>query len=149
MTSRTRIKIVVRRKTRKSIPNPNGLELLKKEPLEELKRFTATLIRNDPNRLSTWLYRYDVAIRRNEATLALQALLQAKKILEKSNADRSGEKELHTRINDFAKSNLVPHNNAKENFDCWSIYCIDGDTGSRLKSVQLPRLHVRSCPSLF
>ena len=101
-----------KKKNKKVDPDPDGLELLKKEPLEELKRFTATLMKNAPNRLSTWLYRYDVAIRRNKATMALQALLQAKKIFEKSNADRSGEKELHTRISDFAKSNLVPQNNA-------------------------------------
>lgn len=104
-------KNIGKNKDKKVDPDPDGFELLKKEPLEELKRYTATLVKNAPNRLSTWLYRYDVAIRRKKATMALQALLQARKILEESNTDCSdGKMELHSRISDFATSNLVPQN---------------------------------------
>lgn len=98
-----------KKKEKKVDPDPDGLELLKKDPLEELRRYTANLVKNAPNRISTWLYQYDVAIRRRKATMALQALLQAKKILDESN-DRSYENQLFSRISDFSASSLVPKN---------------------------------------
>jgi peptide alpha-N-acetyltransferase len=52
--------------------DPDGLELLKKDPLEEAKHYSAILSINAPKRVSTWIRQYDVAIRRGKGLLALQ-----------------------------------------------------------------------------
>ena len=52
--------------------DPNGEELLKKDPLEEAKKYAATLVKNAPNRFSTWITQYDVSIRRGKLLMALQ-----------------------------------------------------------------------------
>jgi NMDA receptor-regulated protein 1 len=52
--------------------DPDGKELLKKDPLEEAKNYSAILAKHAPNRLSTWMFQYDVAIRRGKALLAMQ-----------------------------------------------------------------------------
>ena len=52
--------------------DPSGEELLKKDPLEEAKKYVATLVKNAPNRFSTWIAQYDVSIRRGKLLMALQ-----------------------------------------------------------------------------
>jgi peptide alpha-N-acetyltransferase len=52
--------------------DPDGKELLKKDPLEEAKTYSAMLAKHAPNRLSTWILQYDVAIRRGKALMAMQ-----------------------------------------------------------------------------
>ena len=75
--------------------DPNGDALLKRDPLEEAKKFSAILSRHAPSRLSTWLLQYDVAIRRKKAVLAMQALFKGR-ALDPQNG------ELFTRIVDFS-----------------------------------------------
>ena len=75
--------------------DPNGEALLKRDPLEEAKKFSAILSRHAPSRLSTWLLQYDVAIRRKKTVLAMQALFKGR-ALEPQNG------ELFTRIVDFS-----------------------------------------------
>lgn len=75
--------------------DPNGEALLKRDPLEEAKKFSAILSRHAPSRLSTWLLQYDVAIRRKKAVLAMQALFKGR-ALDPQNG------ELFTRIVDFS-----------------------------------------------
>ena len=58
--------------------DPDGLELLKKIPLDEAKKYAATLVKNAPHRLSTWLCQYDVCSRRGKALMALKSLFRAK-----------------------------------------------------------------------
>jgi hypothetical protein len=53
-------------------PDPDGKELLTKDPLEEAKNYSATLAKHSPKRLSTWMLQYDVSIRRGKALLAMQ-----------------------------------------------------------------------------
>jgi peptide alpha-N-acetyltransferase len=60
--------------------DPNGEELLKKDPLEECKKFTSMLAMYNPKDINTWILRYDVAIRRNKVLICLQALHRAKSI---------------------------------------------------------------------
>mmetsp|Transcript_20010 Transcript_20010/g.29024 ORF Transcript_20010/g.29024 Transcript_20010/m.29024 type:complete len:901 (+) Transcript_20010:308-3010(+) len=76
--------------------DPDGEELLKRDPLEEAKKYSATLSKHAPNRISTWMGQYDVAIRRKKVLMALQALFKAKAIDKESN-------ELFTRIVDFVQ----------------------------------------------
>jgi peptide alpha-N-acetyltransferase len=52
--------------------DPDGKELLKKDPLEEANKYSAVLAAHAPNQLSTWMLRYDVAIRRRKALIAMQ-----------------------------------------------------------------------------
>lgn len=52
--------------------DPDGLELLKKDPLEEANKYSSMLALHAPNELSTWILRYDVAIRRGKALIAMQ-----------------------------------------------------------------------------
>lgn len=52
--------------------DPNGDELLKKNPIEEAKKYSAILSKYAPKRVSTWLLQYDVAIRRGKILMALQ-----------------------------------------------------------------------------
>ena len=75
--------------------DPNGEALLKRDPLEEAKKFSAILSRHAPSRLSTWLLQYDVAIRRKKTVLAMQALFRGR-ALDPQNG------ELFTRIVDFS-----------------------------------------------
>ena len=75
--------------------DPNGEALLKQDPLEEAKKFSAILSRHAPFRLSTWLLQYDVAIRRKKTLLAMQALFKGRALDPKNG-------ELFTRIVDFA-----------------------------------------------
>jgi hypothetical protein len=75
--------------------DPLGKELLKKDPLEEAKKYSATLARYAPKRLETWILQYDVSILRKKPLLALQALHKARSIDPEST-------ELFTRIVDFA-----------------------------------------------
>jgi peptide alpha-N-acetyltransferase len=60
--------------------DPDGKELLKKDPLEEAKNYSAILSKHCPNRIGTWVLQYDVSIRRKKTLLALQALLKMKKL---------------------------------------------------------------------
>lgn len=73
-----------------------GEELLKKDPLEEGKKFSSMLAIYAPKDLNTWIQRYDVAIRRGKALICLQALLKARAIDPDSSA-------LFARILDFEK----------------------------------------------
>jgi len=75
--------------------DPDGKELLKRDPLSEAKRYVATLVKNAPNRFGTWILQYDVAIRREKTMMALQALFKAKSI-------DSGNCELFDRVVHFA-----------------------------------------------
>lgn len=81
--------------------DPNGQELVKRDPLEELKKYTATLVKNSPNRPMTWIIQYDIAIRRGKVMMALQALHKAKSL----DPDSS---DLLTRIVDFASKDTSP-----------------------------------------
>lgn len=60
--------------------DPEGKELLKANPLEEAKKYSAILSKHCPKRPDTWALQYDVAIRRKKAMLALQALLRLKNL---------------------------------------------------------------------
>mmetsp|Transcript_12430 Transcript_12430/g.15558 ORF Transcript_12430/g.15558 Transcript_12430/m.15558 type:complete len:906 (-) Transcript_12430:163-2880(-) len=87
--------------------DPDGKELLKRDPLEEAKKYVATLVKNAPRRFSTWILAYDVAIRRGKETMALQALFKAKTLNPQS-------PQLFTRIVDFAlkqQKNTSPNPN--------------------------------------
>ena len=55
-----------------------GKELLKADPLDEARKYSAILSKHCPKRLGTWVLQYDVAIRRKKVMLALQALLRLK-----------------------------------------------------------------------
>ena len=57
--------------------DPNGEELLKKDPLEELRKMAAMLARYAPQNVETWTIGYDVAMRRSKVLMALQALCKA------------------------------------------------------------------------
>lgn len=61
-------------------PDPLGKELLKKDPVEEAKKYSSMLAQYAPRRVETWTLRYDVAIRRKKALMALQALHKARLI---------------------------------------------------------------------
>eukprot|EP00566_Odontella_aurita_P002766 CAMPEP_0113530782 /NCGR_PEP_ID=MMETSP0015_2-20120614/3136_1 /TAXON_ID=2838 /ORGANISM="Odontella" /LENGTH=909 /DNA_ID=CAMNT_0000429553 /DNA_START=181 /DNA_END=2910 /DNA_ORIENTATION=+ /assembly_acc=CAM_ASM_000160 len=66
--------------------DPDGVALLKLDPLEEAKKFSAILSTNAPTRVSTWVLQYDVAIRRGKQLMALQALFKAR-ALEPENSE--------------------------------------------------------------
>ena len=74
--------------------DPLGKELLKKDPLEEAKKYSALLARYAPQLLETWIIQYDVASRRKKSLMALQALFKARAI-----DSESGD--LFSRIVDF------------------------------------------------
>mmetsp|Transcript_25596 Transcript_25596/g.24508 ORF Transcript_25596/g.24508 Transcript_25596/m.24508 type:complete len:891 (-) Transcript_25596:61-2733(-) len=76
--------------------DPNGEELLKLDPLEEAKKYVATLVKNAPNRFSTWILQYDVSVRRGKMLMALQALFKAQSF-------DAASSELFSRIVDFAQ----------------------------------------------
>ncbi len=94
-------------KVTKKDNDPDGLELLKKDPLEEAKRYASTLVRNAPNRIETWLCQYDICILRGKATMALQALCKAK-ALDQCCEDGA----VFRRIVDFSKNVECTSNNA-------------------------------------
>ena len=75
--------------------DPDGKELLKKDSLEEAKKYSAILSRHCPTRFGAWVLQYDVSVRRNKVLLALQALYKMKQ-LDDQNAD------YFTRLVDFA-----------------------------------------------
>ena len=60
--------------------DPDGEELLKKDPLEESQKYASIITSYAPNRFKTWMLQYDVAIRRKKYLLALQALFRARAI---------------------------------------------------------------------
>ena len=60
--------------------DPNGEELLKKDPLEESQKYASIITQFAPKRFKTWILQYDVAIRRKKYLLALQALFRAHEI---------------------------------------------------------------------
>ena len=60
--------------------DPDGKELLKADPLDEARKYSAILSKHCPKRLGTWVLQYDVAIRRKKVLLALQALLRLKQL---------------------------------------------------------------------
>lgn len=80
--------------------DPDGKTLLDKDSLEEAKRFTGTLVKNAPTRLSTWICQYDVSIRRGKFMMALQALFKVKALDPKSS-------ELFTRIVDLKQKTFL------------------------------------------
>lgn len=75
--------------------DPFGLEYLKKDPMEEAKKYSSMLAKFAPKNLETWILQYDVAVRRKKPMLALQALFKARSIDGESS-------ELFVRIVDFA-----------------------------------------------
>jgi len=87
--------------------DPDGKELLAKDPLEEAKKYVATLVKNAPNRISTWLCQYDVAILRGKYFMALQALKKADK-LESCSANH----EVFSRLIEFSKLEIKVHKHA-------------------------------------
>ena len=76
--------------------DPDGEELLKKDPLEESRKFSSMLAMYAPKEIRTWILRYDVAIRRGKALICLQALYKARAIDPNNSA-------LFARIVDFEK----------------------------------------------
>lgn len=60
--------------------DPNGEEMMKKNPLEEGKKYSAILSKHCQHKLETWALQYDVAIRRKKWLLALQALFRLRKM---------------------------------------------------------------------
>jgi hypothetical protein len=56
--------------------DPNGKELLMKDPLEEAKNYSSILAKYAPKRFETWTSQYDVSIRRKKLLLALQAIFK-------------------------------------------------------------------------
>jgi N-alpha-acetyltransferase 15/16, NatA auxiliary subunit len=77
--------------------DPLGYEYLKKNPLEEAKKYTQMLTNYVPQSIQAWILQYDVSVRRKKALLALQALHKAQQI-DATNA------EVFTRIVDFLKN---------------------------------------------
>jgi peptide alpha-N-acetyltransferase len=55
--------------------DPEGLDFLKRDPLEEAAKLSSALARHAPKRFETWMIQYDVAIRRKKGLLALQVSL--------------------------------------------------------------------------
>lgn len=60
--------------------DPFGKELLKKDPLEEAKKYSSILASYAPKCLETWILQYDVSIRRKKPLMALQALHKARSV---------------------------------------------------------------------
>ena len=60
--------------------DPNGEEMMKKDALEEGKKYSAILSKHCQHKLETWALQYDVAIRRKKWLLALQALFRLRKM---------------------------------------------------------------------
>jgi hypothetical protein len=60
--------------------DPLGQELLKKDPLEEAKNYSAILSKHCRNTFETWALQYDVSARRKKWLLALQALFKMRSL---------------------------------------------------------------------
>mmetsp|Transcript_30264 Transcript_30264/g.73657 ORF Transcript_30264/g.73657 Transcript_30264/m.73657 type:complete len:909 (+) Transcript_30264:303-3029(+) len=60
--------------------DPEGKELLKKDPLEEAKKYSSILSKHCPQREETWAFQYDIGARRKKPIVALQALLQLQRM---------------------------------------------------------------------
>lgn len=75
--------------------DPLGLEYLKKDPMEEAKKYSSMLSNYAPKQFQSWVLQYDVAMRRKKPLLALQALHKMKKLDPESS-------ELFLRTVDFA-----------------------------------------------
>ena len=75
--------------------DPDGKELMKKDPLEEAKKYTSILAKYSPGRFETWTLQYDVSIRRKKTMLALQALYKLRQL-------DSAHPEFFSRVVDFA-----------------------------------------------
>ena len=56
--------------------DPDGEELMKKDPLDEAKKYSAILSKHSPKKIGTWALQYDVSIRRKKVLLALQSLFK-------------------------------------------------------------------------
>ncbi|CAJ1952474.1 unnamed protein product [Cylindrotheca closterium] len=56
--------------------DPNGDEMMKRDPLEECQKYSSILSKHCPHKLETWTLQYDVAMRRKKWLLALQALFK-------------------------------------------------------------------------
>lgn len=52
--------------------DPEGKELLALDHLEEAKKYSSTLVRHAPKRMSAWLLHYEVSVRRGKLLMALQ-----------------------------------------------------------------------------
>ena len=87
--------------------DPDGQILLKKDPLEEAKKFSAILSKNAVSRLSTWILQYDVASRRGKGLLALQALLKAKSLAPESSAVFARIVDLGSKFDSLISSEIV------------------------------------------
>jgi N-alpha-acetyltransferase 15/16, NatA auxiliary subunit len=74
--------------------DPLGMEYLKKDPLQEAKKYSSMLAQFAPQNLETWIFQYDTALRRKKPLLALQALFKARSVDKDSCA-------LFSRIVDF------------------------------------------------
>jgi peptide alpha-N-acetyltransferase len=75
--------------------DPEGKDLLNKDPLEEARKLSSILSKHSPNRVGSWALQFDVAIRRKKGLMALQALCNMKRLDPKSPL-------LVTRLADFA-----------------------------------------------
>lgn len=60
--------------------DPDGEELLKKDALEECKKYSAILSKHCKNRVETWALQFAVSVRRKKWLLALQALFKMRSI---------------------------------------------------------------------
>jgi hypothetical protein len=60
--------------------DPEGKELLAKDPLEEANNFSSILSKHCPRRFGAWTLQYDVSIRREKRLLALQALFKMRSL---------------------------------------------------------------------
>lgn len=60
--------------------DPYGEELVKKDPLEEAKNYSAVLSKHCKTRFETWALQFDVSIRRKKWLLALQALFKMRSL---------------------------------------------------------------------
>ena len=52
--------------------DPDGEKLLTRDPLNEAKKYVATLTKNAPTNIYSWILQYDVATRRQKYLMALQ-----------------------------------------------------------------------------
>ena len=52
--------------------DPEGKELLALDHLEEAKKYSSTLVRHAPKRMSAWVLHYEVSVRRGKMLMALQ-----------------------------------------------------------------------------
>lgn len=127
--------------------DPLGKEYLKRDYLEEAKKFASKLTRYAPNQLETWMLQYDVAIRRKKPMMALQALFKAKTI----DPDSS---EVFSRIVDFASQmytfdmvDAVKSVVTEEGPALWSrkpVADFLNDAAATIKQIRLTDLPMRS-----